>query len=333
MGYPKEVYNRAWEELSRRSQAARELTRTRREEIRRAVPEIARLEREMARTAATVARAIIADPDHAQENIARLSEQNLTMQHSRGELLMANGYPADYLAEQYGCPHCRDHGYVGAEMCGCLRRLLKREAYTQLSAVSQAGLCRFETFSLDYYPAKPVDGSGIVPRQRMAQILEVCGQYAATFSPGAQSLLLIGHTGLGKTHLSLAIAAAVTEAGYGVVYTPLQKLMDRLESNKFSRASGGEQYAENIEFVTSCDLLVLDDLGTEFHTQFTGAVLYNIINTRLVEGRPTIISTNLELSQIEEKYSQRMVSRLVCSYKVLKFYGRDIRFIQKSEQK
>lgn len=332
MGYPKEVYDRAWEELSRRAENARQRALSRREEIRRALPEIERIERDMAATALSVARVVVLEPSLAEERVAALREENLALQQRRTEMLQSIGFPADYLAEQHGCPICRDSGYVGARMCECLRDLLKKAAYSQLGAVSQAKACGFDNFSLHYYPSQPVDESGIIPRERMEQIYAFCREYAAKFAPGAESLLLLGRTGLGKSHLSLAIARTITELGYGVVYTPVQKLMDRLESEKFSRGENREQYLDNMEFVLGCDLLVLDDLGTEFYTQFTAAVLYNIINSRLVENRPTIISTNLELGQIEEKYSQRMVSRLICSYNALKFYGKDIRFIKKQEQ-
>lgn len=332
MGYPKEVYDKAWETLSRRRQEARERTVARREEIHRTIPEIRQIEREMAMTASSVAKVVIADPSRAEEHIEELQHLNLTLQEKRQLLLQQKGYSCDYLAEQHGCDLCGDSGYVGIRMCACLRELLKKSAYASLGAVSQSANCTFQSFSLEYYPDKPVDASGVIPRQRMGQVLEACLQYARSFSRQSESLLLLGHTGLGKTHLSLAMAAAATEAGFGVVYTPVQKLMDRLESDKFSyKSEAKENYAGNMDYVLSCDLLVLDDLGTEFNTQFTGAVLYNIINSRLVENRPTIISTNLELNQIEEKYSQRMVSRLICTYKVLKFYGKDIRFVKKQQ--
>ena len=333
MGYPKQVYDRAWEALTRQREEARTLTRTRREEIGRRIPEVGAIEREMAVLAASVARVIVASPDKAEEMTLQLGKNSLALQEQRKALLEKAGFPADYLEQQYGCANCLDTGYRGSQMCGCMRALLQREAAAQLSAVSQAERCGFHNFRLEYYPDKPVDASGVVPRARMAEVAEICRRYAESFSPQAESLLLLGRTGLGKTHLSLAIAAMVTEAGYGVVYTPVQKLLDTLEAEKFARtAETREQYAESTRFVLDCDLLVLDDLGTEFSTPFSLSVLYNIVNSRSAEHKPTIISTNLELPAIEDRYSQRMVSRLVCGYRVLKFYGKDIRYIIKTEQ-
>jgi DNA replication protein DnaC len=164
----------------------------------------------------------------------------------------------------------------------------------------------------------------------MADVLDACKRYAAEFSRESPSLLMLGKTGLGKTHLSLAICSALAEKGFGVVYTPVQKLTDRLEAVKFSYSDAAkEQYAAELENATGCDLLVLDDLGAEFVTQFSSAALYNIVNTRMAENRPTIISTNLEPQELEQKYSQRMSSRLLGGCHALRFTGRDIRFEKK----
>lgn len=329
MGYPKEVYDQAWETLSRRKAENREHAARRREEIRQRIPAISKIEAEMACLGGNIARTVITQPDSASSGIEKLKLQSLALQEHKAQLLEKAGYPRDYLDERYTCRICKDTGYTGTKMCECLSALLKNAAATRLGASAPVKNCTFANFALDYYPDTP-DASGVIPKQRMGQILEACLSYAQGFSHNAESLLLLGQTGLGKTHLSLAIAIAVTEAGFGVVYTPVQKLMDRLEAEKFSRRQETrEQYSDSMEYILGCDFLVLDDLGTEFHTQFTISTLYNIINTRLVENRPTIISTNLEISEIEDKYSQRMVSRLVCSYKVLKFYGRDIRFMKK----
>jgi len=331
MGYPKQVYDQAWQVMDSRARAARERAAARREQALRSAPEIAAIEREMAAGATGITKAVVTDPHRAGELIEELSRQNLALQERRAELLKRNGFPPDYLAEQFGCPLCRDQGYVGTRMCSCLKSLLEAEAYARLSAAAPVSQCTFENFSLEYYPTA-ADQSGGAPRTRMEEIFTYCRRYAAGFSPESESLLLLGRTGLGKTHLSLAIAAAVTRRGFGVVYTPVQNLMDRLETAKFSYDSGKkEEYADHTRAAITCDLLVLDDLGTEFATQFSQSALYNIINTRQVENRPTIISTNLELAEIEQKYTQRMVSRLAGAYKVLKFTGKDIRFIKKTQ--
>ncbi len=208
-------------------------------------------------------------------------------------------------------------------MCDCLRSLLKQLAYARMGEVSDIGNCKFENFSLDYYPAPG-------PRKVMGEILSLCREYAAGFSLKSESLLMMGGTGLGKTHLSLAIARAVIDQGFDVFYIPVQNLMSQLEHEKFSR-SGDEK--DSLSFVLEADLLILDDLGAEFPTQFTSATIYNIINSRMIEGRPTIINSNLDMKTIEARYSERTVSRLIGGYKILPFAGTDIRVLKKQQSR
>ncbi len=331
MGYSKQIYQRVWDILDGRKQAAREEASRHREEIHHRIPRIAELERQMAQQAARITRIVVAGSPDVEEKMQELAEANLGVQQERVALLVQHGYPPDYLTLRHFCADCRDTGYVEQNMCHCMKALLRQEAAAQLSRVSPVGSSTFQSFSLDYYPDTP-DDSGISPRVRMQDVLSTCRHWTNTFSPNSESLLLIGKTGLGKTHLSVAMAAETTQAGYGVIYTSVQRMMDMLEAEKFSRESGSkEQYRDTMVTYLDCDLLVLDDLGTEFMNQFVGATLFNILNSRLVEERPTIISTNLEPAEIEARYSQRMVSRLVCAYKVLRFAGKDIRYQKKVE--
>lgn len=329
MGYPKQVFKRAEAELSRRRDAAREKSAARVNEIALKIPEIRLLQREMAETARSVTRTVILSPKSAEKEIEALRLKNLALQERRAALLQGAGYPEDYLQEQTPCIHCHGTGWAGAEMCACFRELLKREAYALLNAAAPLRHSSFADFSVDMYPAEPL-GGGVSPRTHMAGIYAFCQKYAANFKKDSESLLMLGHTGLGKTHLSLAVAGVVTGLGYGVLYTSVQKLMDKLEAQKFSYSpEAKEQYARDVESVLTCDLLVLDDLGAEFITPFSAAALYNIVNTRLVETRPTLVSTNLEPAEIEAKYAPRMLSRLMGGYRALKFTGRDIRFEKK----
>jgi DNA replication protein DnaC len=328
MGYPKQVYDNAWQTLRARQDDARRTETRRREEIRRKLPEVERLERQLSAMAAGITKAVVTTPQRAEAEIARLGQESLALQRRREELLAEAGYPADYLAEQHHCDKCRDTGFVGVARCSCFDSLLRAEAHAFLGTMSAGDKSSFDSFRLDYYPEEPAGGSSVIPRRRMGEVLRFCRRYAENFSGDAQSLLLTGQTGLGKTHISLAIAHAVTEKGYGVLYSSAQQLMDRLESERFSRAPESD-YRDNLQIVLSCDLLILDDLGTEFATSFTASTLYNIINTRMIESRPVIVSTNLDPAEIEGKYGQRMASRLLCEYKVLKFFGKDIRFLRK----
>ena len=331
MGYPKQVHDKAWEALDRRREEVRQRAAGQREELRRTLPEIARLEQRMAASAAQITKAVVLTPDKAQALIEELARDNLALQEQRAKLLTQAGHPTNYGQEVPVCPQCGDSGYIGVNRCDCLDTLLRAEALNWLGNLSAAARCSFADFSLSYYADSP-DSAQVVPRRRMGEVLAYCRRYAEEFTPQSDSLLLLGQTGLGKTHLSLAIARAVTERGYGVLYASVQKLMDRLEGGRFARDQEvRDQYTDSLDIVLTCDLLILDDLGTEFATAFTHSALYNIINSRLAERRPVIISTNLDLSGLEDKYGQRVASRLLCEYRALKFFGQDVRFQKKMQ--
>ncbi|MCL2069131.1 MAG: ATP-binding protein [Oscillospiraceae bacterium] len=328
MGYSKQAYEKAWALMDERLQHSRAQTDARRQEILRNIPEIERIELEMAGLAASSIHAAATGGADVAGRIQELGRENIRLQELRASFLREAGYPADALSEQFFCPKCRDRGYIGQEMCACFRELLRTQAYAVISDYPDAPHCKnctFEGFNLSYY----TDAA----RGRMSEILDYCRHYADTFSGQSPSLLMVGRTGLGKTHLSLAIAGTVVGRGFGVVYTPVQRLCDRLENSKFSyQDERKDRYEQELKSVLECDLLVLDDLGTEFISTFSAAAVSNIINSRLLDARPTVVSTNLELSALERQYSQRIASRLSFSYKALMFMGEDIRFLMRTRR-
>ncbi|HAS37868.1 MAG TPA: ATP-binding protein, partial [Ruminococcaceae bacterium] len=255
----------------------------------------------------------------AKEYIKKLAEINLNAQSQRRLFLKKAGFPEDWLDVHYTCPKCEDKGFVNGIMCDCFKDLLKSLEYEKLCSKLPIDSCRFDNFKLDYYP----DGAGTSPRRRMESVLNYCKTYATDFSRRSPSLLLYGKTGLGKTHLSLAVAGKAVESGYGVIYTSAQNLFNKLEKEKFGRSDGNTE-----ETILDCDLLIIDDLGAEFTTQFTVSALYNIINSRELEGKPTIISTNLTPEQLTSTYSERIASRILSNFVMLYFDGSDIRQIK-----
>ena len=330
--YSKQIYDKAWAAIAARKDRSRQTAAARRAEVRAKLPEIAAIEREMAAQAASIAKLVIADPDRAGERVEALAEANLALQQRRTELLTGAGYPADYLSDQHECATCQDTGLLGAKMCECFTGLLRREAGAALGRTAPVKECTFETFSLEYYDNTP-DESGDSLQELMRDQLGFCKSWAAGFSSTSESMLLTGPSGVGKTHLSLAMAGVVSAGGHSVVYTPVQRMMDFLEGEKFARDSQTrEKFLGATDTYLECDLLILDDLGTELSTAFTSSALFNILNTRLVEERPVIISTNLELPEIKARYNQRMASRLIYGYKVLRFEGKDIRYMKKMER-
>lgn len=319
MAYSKETYKKAEQELAeRRSRALAE-----REEHHRiavaAVPEILETEEKMSSAGLATIKALGMGADDAKKYIRKLSEINLAAQTQRSLLLKNAGFPENWLDVRYSCKKCEDKGFVNGIMCDCFKELLKSLEYEKLCSNLPVNNCRFDNFKLDYYP----EGVGTSPRRRMESVLDFCKTYAAEFSQTSSSLLLYGHTGLGKTHLSLAIAGKVVEAGHGVIYSSAQNLFNKLEKEKFGRSDGNTE-----ENILGCDLLIIDDLGAEFTTQFTVSALYNIVNSRELEGKPTIISTNLTPEQLLSTYSERIASRILNNYTLLRFDGTDIRQIK-----
>ena len=320
MPYAASVYRKAKQILAERRQKALNEQEARHTEVAAACPEIVELEMKMAQQGANIVRAI-GMGENAQEYIYKLAQENLAVQERKAALMAQAGFAADYLQPRYTCPKCGDTGTCGAYYCECYKKLVKEIAYTELSEKSPLKLCSFDKFDIKLYPDTNFDSSFTV-REHMAQILNFCKDYASDFDLSSPSLLMTGRTGLGKTHLSLAIAEQVLKKGFTVVYDTTQNVMNKLQRERFGK---GESDEDTELLLEECDLLILDDLGTEFSTQFTVAALYNIINTRMLKNAPVIISTNLSVKEIGEKYSERIASRLIGDYICLIFDGRDIR--------
>ena len=320
MSYSKATLSKATQIIEGRRNKAQRTQLARHLEVTEKLPIISKYEDELAVTGLAVAKAIGMGKD-ASQYIEELSSLNISIQNSIKSILKENGYPENYLEVPYTCPKCEDTGFTGGYVCECRKELLKELAGQELASVSPSEKCRFDNFSLDYYPL-PVDSRlGVSPKKRMSEILEYCKCYAEDFSPESESLYMHGATGLGKTHLSLAIANVVAEKGFRVIYDSAQNLLSSLEKEKFSYSNSDEREKE----VLDCDLLIIDDLGSEFCTQFTTAAVYNIVNTRNNRSKPVIISTNLTDTELEAKYSQRITSRIIGEYVSLLFIGRDIR--------
>lgn len=331
MSYSKQIILAANQIIADRKAEAESISNVRHLKIISEIPNIPQYEAQLASTGADIVKAIAMGED-AEKFIKELSEVNLRIQDLIKAELKSHGYPEDYLKTPYTCKKCDDTGYVGGYICDCYSQLLeqlnKEVSLEALRKVSPAQQCNFKNFDLKYYSDEINPTYGVSTREMMGDILEYCRHYADDFNPKSNSILLSGATGLGKTHLSLAIANVVAEKGYYVVYGSAQNLFSELEREKFSSNNSGEAEARLMD----CDLLIIDDLGSEFCTQFTVAELYNIINTRLNLLKPIIISTNLSNKEIEQKYTQRVLSRIIGSYTPLYFVGNDVRQIKSKEE-
>ncbi len=320
MPYNKEIVSRVRREYETKYRRAQDEADARRAEIHLALPAVAELDAELRLTGLSIMAAAVEAGD-VDARIAEVREQNLALRARRAVLMTEAGYPADYTEPRYECPLCNDSGYVDLKICSCMRR---RIIDATLEASGVPDLLRtqtFDSFDLGYYADDPA------AHKRMTLILGRIRQFAESFRPGeSESLVLFGGTGLGKTHLSSAAAATVIENGHDVCYVSAVSLISDFEFNRFgNRSAGSSEDGRDTDRYYDCDLLIIDDLGTEITNQFTTSVLYDLINTRITRHRSTIISTNLTQEDFRRRYWDRITSRVLGEYTVLPFLGKDVR--------
>lgn len=259
------------------------------------------------------------------EKIDDIRQRNLALQNERKREIAKAGFSENYLDDSHMCQKCGDSGFIDGKICVCLEELYKQEQSSSLSNLFKLGNERFENFDLQYYDDMPSPDTGISPRKSMEVVYETCKEYARKFGTNSMNLFFNGAPGLGKTYLSACIARVVADNGYSVVYDMATVIFAKFEDAKFSRSENIEGTRDEIKRYLECDLLIMDDLGTEMTTVFTIAALYEIINTRLVTGKKTIVNSNLTIPEMEKRYSEQITSRLEGEYQVFTFYGEDIR--------
>lgn len=314
MGYEPAIVRAATERHAEaRERRAAALT-ARYDRARAAVPELGELDRQLRQVIARVVSAALtkgADPAAA---VAEQREKSLALQRRRAELLRAAGFDPAELDGAPQCPRCEDAGWAKGKMCVCLRALCAEEQAKALSSLLDLGGQSFETFSLDWYGQH---------RTEMSMVLEICREYASRFGRyPIKNLYFHGKAGLGKTFLSASIARVVVQRGYSVVYDTAGSIFAAFEAQKFDRDEGA---GDDTKRYLNCDLLILDDLGSEFVTPFVQSALYTVLNTRLIAGRHTIVSSNLSLKELDTRYEPQIVSRLRGEFRGLPFFGEDIR--------
>ena len=325
MSYSKEIVKIAREKLSDRRMSAIQYADIRREQLYQKIPRISEIESELSEIGSKVSLCILKG-ERGSEEVAALSHRSLELQEEENNLLYQYGSSPEALLPQYTCEKCCDTGYVELDgktvICDCYKKLLNDTACEQLSAVSPLKLSTFDSFKLDRYCDR-ADAQGKIPRDRMSKIFNYCRNYADIFSLHSKSILMRGSTGLGKTHLSLAIANEVLQKGFSVVYVSAPDIIHKLEREHFSGNYTDEE--DSFRTLMDCDLLIIDDLGTEFKTQFSVSVIYNIFNSRHLIEKPIIMNTNLSFADLEEIYSARFTSRMMGNCDVLEFIGADLR--------
>lgn len=327
MSYPSSYYSKAQEIIDSRRQKNSMQEAARYNEITEKLPQAAEILSSLAGTTARLANIILSDANDKKARIEALKNENLSLQDKLNRILVENGYPSDYLDRIFSCKECEDTGVANGKRCSCFLKALKQIASVELSKNLPMGLTCFESFDLRYYSDSSLpELNGRSPREIMKQNYDFCKEYAENFCLPYKGIIMTGGTGLGKTHLSLSVAKVVIDKGYSAVYGSVPDLFGKIEAAHFGKETGEGEVMQTIK---ECDLLVLDDLGAEFSSQFYVSCLYDIINTRLNFGRPVIVNTNLSASELQSRYSDRIASRLL-SMKRMLFCGEDIRVKLKS---
>lgn len=329
MAFDGKLLARARETLEKRREENRAEQRRRIERVYAAAPEIREYDLQLRRQMAELVRLTVSKTPGLSEKLDELKEQNLELQRRRAEALVEHGYPVEYLDDIYSCSICRDSGTYQGGVCSCLEKLYNAELTKELGTLLKNGDESFERFDLELYDSAPT-ASGRSPREAMRATYICCLRFAENFPNVSNNLLLQGGTGLGKTYLSACIARVVAKKGCSVCYDSAAAALDAFEKQKFSKdPAEAESAALRVKRMLSCDLMILDDLGTEMTTSMSQSALYTLINTRLTEGRRTVISTNLDQDELERRYTPQICSRIEGEFIPLPFVGRDIRRMKK----
>ena len=319
MAFSQDSFKKAKDILSKRKADAIEGSERRTREIHLRSPEIKEIDVAYSKIGQKLVEAVLLgkSKDETDALISELRDESGRLAAKRASALASLGYPADFTEPKFVCDKCEDSGYDGLNICSCLRRELVRIGYESSGLGALLSKQSFDNFSLKYFSGSE--------KTVMEQNFTICKNYAEGFGRDSESLLLMGNTGLGKTHLSTSIAGAVIEKGFDVVYETSQNLVSLFSAEQFGRTLPDGSAARSSERYFNCELLIVDDFGTEVINQFSVSCFYNLINTRINKGLPMIINTNLSREEIKNKYTDRIASRLFGEFIVLAFPGKDVR--------
>lgn len=310
-------------EYEKRRSDAEQQAKNRQLEIYRKIPRIKEIDLALQNIGIEIAKAVLRNGVDIQKLIEQKKQLSMDLKIEKAELLAKHNFPLNYMEPEYRCPDCQDTGFIGSEKCHCLKQRIIDKHYDQSNIRNRLKTENFEMFVFDYYSPHKFEGEQVSPRKNMEDIFRACIEFVNNFDTIEGNLFFYGNSGLWKTFLSNCIAKDLLDKGKLVIYQTSSGLMEILKEAKFD--SPNSQVNEKLEDIFTCDLLIIDDLGTEYITDFSQMELFNIINKRLITGKKMIISTNLSLDNIFNTYSERITSRIFGSFTMYKFYGEDIR--------
>lgn len=321
MKFSEIIYQKAEVTLKNRREQAERLHDMRRKEFISKNPQLADIENEMKNAALQVIKSVGGNGENV--NIMEVAKRNLEAQAAKKELIKAAGYPEDYLDIPYTCKKCKDTGILNGRLCECHLKLLQELSVGELTCSPLLAKSTFDTFDINLYSDIKDRALGYSPREYMRGCYEMLKAYAENFSPYTNSFFFCGGTGLGKTHLALAVLNKVTANGFCVYYNTVPKIVKQMKNESFGKGEGSIE-----EEIDSSDLVIIDDLGAEFQSDFSAASINELVCDTILKGKPLIIISNLSVGELERCYGQRLTSRLN-GFEVLEFTGEDIRQIKK----
>ncbi len=309
-----------------RDKSERELE-YRKNQVYQLIPRIKEIDDAISKTGIQLSKAILHNLDNYKEKVQEIQEHLETLKREKAILLTENNVPLSFLEMEYKCDLCKDTGFLNeGKKCNCLKQKLIDKAYKMSNISHLLEKENFQNFNIDLFSDESFEDEELSPRDNMLKILNVCEGFVFNFDEdNRENLLLYGTTGLGKTFICNCVAKALLDKGKIVIYQTAFKILEILEDYKFSRNKTPE-LKMSYESLFDCDLLIVDDLGTEFTNTFTNIEIFNIINTRIINNKKTIISTNLSPAEIINIYGDRVSSRLFGSFTMLRFYGPDLRW-------
>lgn len=299
---------------------------SRKQEVYSKIPQIKDIDIDIKQTSIALSKCIIENPVNYEEVTNKLKSKIEKLKREKAILLTENNIPLEYLNINYTCNKCQDTGYLNdGKKCSCFKQQLINRAYGMSNLENVLKKENFSNFDINIFSDEKIEDEEKSPRENMMNILNISEGFVINFEKkNRENLLFYGQTGLGKTFMANCIAKSLLDKGYIVIYQTAFKIMDIISNHKFNKynSSGEEEY--NLLF--TADLLIIDDLGTEFTNSFTNTEIFNIVNTRLLEGKKMIISTNLSPKEFADTYTDRTFSRIFSNFIPLKFYGDDLRW-------
>ncbi|NMA85204.1 MAG: ATP-binding protein [Epulopiscium sp.] len=316
-------------EYDRKRTAAQYELHQKQEEVYRKIPEIAKIDQQLATIGIEISKSILVSPQEIDKLVQQLEQKNLDLTIRKAELLHIHGYPKDYLKLHFECTLCKDTGYIESVPCSCLKQNMVNLAYEQSNLRDILKIENFDYFDFNFYSDQVDPETKMSPRENMKRVYNICIRFVTQFDDNFSNLIFYGNPGLGKTFLCNCIAKDLLDQGKTVLYLTAFQLFKIFEVHRFRPEEHTEEEQSYLNMIFDVDLLIIDDLGTEFSTALTGAELFNCLNSRLLDKRSTIISTNLSPNDWQNQYSTRIVSRVFGHYQALKFFGEDIRLKKK----